>query len=101
MREWQSQTHAKWYCRYDVVIVTKYRHKTLAAIRRDIGKILRQLCRQFGLELVEGRALIGIVRHNLTHTQDGFFSSGDCCCSPVGRPDLADLGDSHAVCQAV
>lgn len=24
MREWQSQSHVKWYCRYHVVIVPKY-----------------------------------------------------------------------------
>ena len=58
MREWQSQSHVKWYCRYHVVIVPKYRQKAIfGAIRRDIGKILRELCRQFGLELVEGHAM--------------------------------------------
>lgn len=58
MREWQSQSHVKWYCRYHVVIVPKYRHKAIfGPIRRDIGKILRELCRQFGLELVEGHAM--------------------------------------------
>jgi len=38
MREWQSQAHVKWYCRYHVVIVPKYRRKSMfGVIRRDIG----------------------------------------------------------------
>ena len=31
MREWQSQTHVKWYCRYHVVIVPKYRRKSIVS----------------------------------------------------------------------
>jgi len=27
MREWQSQSHVKWYCRYHVVFTPKYRKK--------------------------------------------------------------------------
>ena len=58
MREWQSQTHVKWYCRYHVIIVPKYRRKAIfGTLRRDIGKILRELCEQFGMELVEGHAM--------------------------------------------
>ena len=38
MREWQSQTHVKWYCRYHVVIVPKYRRKSMfGAIRKDVA----------------------------------------------------------------
>jgi putative transposase len=48
----------KWYCRYHVVIVPKYRHKAIfGALRRDIGKILRELCERSGIELVEGHAM--------------------------------------------
>jgi putative transposase len=58
MREWESQSHVKWYCRYHVVIVPKYRHKAIfGALRRDIGKILRELCERSGIELVEGHAM--------------------------------------------
>jgi putative transposase len=58
MREWESQSHVKWYCRYHVVIVPKYRHKAIfGALRRDIGKILRELCEHSGIELVEGHAM--------------------------------------------
>jgi putative transposase len=58
MREWQSQTHVKWYCRYHVVIVPKYRRKSMfGAIRREVGEILKELCRRFGLGLVEGHVM--------------------------------------------
>ena len=47
MREWQSQSHVRWYCRYHVVIVPKYRHKAIfGVLRKDIGRILREVCNQ-------------------------------------------------------
>ena len=59
MREWQSQSHARWYCRYHVVWVPKYRKRAIfGEVRRGIGRIVRQLCEQHGIELVEGRALV-------------------------------------------
>lgn len=58
MREWQSQAHVKWYCRYHVVIVPKYRRKSMfGAIRREVGEIFKELCRRFGIELVEGHVM--------------------------------------------
>jgi len=35
MREWQSQSHVKWYCRYHVVIVPKYRRKSMFGTMRE------------------------------------------------------------------
>jgi len=58
MREWQSQSHVKWYCKYPVVFVPKYRRRAIyGTLRRQIGGILRELCRQVGIELVEGHAM--------------------------------------------
>ena len=58
MREWQNQSHVRWYCRYHIVIVPKYRQKAIfGTLRKDIGKILRELCDQMGIELVEGYAM--------------------------------------------
>lgn len=58
MREWQSQSHVRWYCRYHVVFVPKYRKQAIfGKLRRDIGGILRELCTQRGVELVEGHAM--------------------------------------------
>jgi putative transposase len=58
MREWQSRTHVRWYCRYHIVFVPKYRRRSLyGTLRGRVGKILRELCRQHEVELVEGHAM--------------------------------------------
>ena len=58
MKNWQSLAHTKWDCKYHVVIVPKYRQKIFFGKRREkIGEILRDLCRQKDLELVEGHAM--------------------------------------------
>ncbi len=58
MKDWRSQSHVKWDCTYHVVIVPKYRRrKFYGSLRSEIGKILRQLCRQKDIELVKGNAL--------------------------------------------
>ena len=57
MKDWQSQAHVKWECKFHVVIVPKYRKKTdFKKYRKEIGDILRDLCRQKGIELLEGNA---------------------------------------------
>ena len=58
MREWQSQAHVKHYCRYHLVFIPKYRRKAIyGVLRREIGKILRELCSQAGVNLIEGYAM--------------------------------------------
>jgi len=58
MKDWRSQAHVKWECKYHVVILPKYRRKVLyGRLRQRIGIILRELCRQKGVELVEGKAM--------------------------------------------
>ena len=58
MHEWESQAHVRWDCKYHVVFVPKYRRKALYGnLRRDVGRILRDLCRQRGVELIEGHAM--------------------------------------------
>jgi len=55
MKDWQSQAHVKWECKYHVVIVPKYREKkNFKKHRAEIGQIMRELCRQKGIELLEG-----------------------------------------------
>ena len=59
-KDWQSQSHVKWDCKYHVVILPKYRKKEFfGRTRKAIGKILRELCRQKDVELVEGKAMPG------------------------------------------
>ena len=58
MKDWKSLAHVKWDCQYHVVIVPKYRRKAFfGKMRRRIGEILRELCRQKEVELVEGNAM--------------------------------------------
>ena len=38
-------SHTSWNCKYHIVLVPKYRRKTIyGKLRKDIGKILRMLC---------------------------------------------------------
>ena len=58
MHEWQSLSHVRWDCKYHVVVVPKYRKKLLfGRLRKQIGPILRELCRQKGIELLEGHVM--------------------------------------------
>ena len=58
MRDWQSQSHVKWYCKYHVVFVPKYRrHSIYTGLRRQMVAIVHELCRQAGVDLLEGHAM--------------------------------------------
>ena len=58
MKDWQSQAHVRWDCKYHVVILPKYRRKVFyGKFQQGIGGILRDLCRQKGIVLVEGKAM--------------------------------------------
>ena len=57
MKDWQSQAHVRWECKYHIVIIPKYRKKNLyGRLRKQVGEILRDLCRQKGVDLLEGNA---------------------------------------------
>ena len=58
MHEWQSLSHVRWECKYHVVFIPKYRKKVIfGRLRRRIGPILRDLCEQRGVDLIEGHAM--------------------------------------------
>ena len=58
MKDWQSQAHVTWDCKYHVVFVPKYRRKAFyGRLRGRIGGILKELCRQKDLRLIEGHAM--------------------------------------------
>jgi putative transposase len=58
MRDWESLSHVRWDCKYHVVIVPKYRKKRLyGKFRKGVGNILRELCRQKGIEMLEGHLM--------------------------------------------
>ena len=48
-----SLAHSKWNCKYHVVFAPKYRRMVIYnQIKTDIGKILRKLCEQKGIEII-------------------------------------------------
>ena len=58
MHDWRSMSHVRWECKYHVVFIPKYRRKVLyGKLRQRIGAILRELCRQKGIELLEGHLM--------------------------------------------
>jgi putative transposase len=59
MDDWSSLSHVRWECKYHVVFIPKYRRKALyGKLRGQIGAILRDLCKQRGVELLEGKAML-------------------------------------------
>ncbi len=53
-----SLAHTKWMCKYYIVFSPKYRRKAIYnQIRRDIGEILRELCKYKGVEIIEGHLM--------------------------------------------
>ena len=47
--------HSTYRCQYHIVFAPKYRRKVIyGALRADIGKILRKLCEERKVELIEG-----------------------------------------------
>ena len=49
-----SLDHTSWRCQYHIVFAPKYRRMEIyGEIKVDIGKILRQLCQQKGVEIIE------------------------------------------------
>ena len=52
-----SIAHTSWKCQYHIVFAPKYRRMVIYnQIKADIGKILRKLCEQKGVEIIEAEA---------------------------------------------
>jgi len=52
-----SLSHTKWRCQYHVVFAPKYRRMIIyRQLKKDIGAILRKLCEQKGVEIIEAEA---------------------------------------------
>ena len=57
MTDTNSLSHSKWNCKYHIVFAPKYRRKVIyQKIKVDIGKILRKLCENKGVEIHEAEA---------------------------------------------
>ena len=53
----ESLQHTTWRCQYHVVFAPKYRRMVIyGQIKKDIGQILRTLCDQKGVEIIEVQA---------------------------------------------
>ena len=49
-----SLSHTKWDCKYHIVFAPKYRRQIIyGKIKVEIGKILRKLCEQKGVTIIE------------------------------------------------
>jgi putative transposase len=58
LRQWKNQSHVRWYCRYHVVIVPKYRKKVLfGVVRKEVGNLIKEVCERYGIEVIEGHVL--------------------------------------------
>ena len=54
----QSLSHSKWLCKYHIVFTPKYRRKIIYyQLRKDIQKIIKDLCEWKGIEIVEGHMM--------------------------------------------
>jgi len=52
-----SLAHTKWNCKYHIVFAPKYRRQVIyGKLKREIGKIIRELCERKGVEIVQAEA---------------------------------------------
>ena len=57
MSEIKSSAHSKWRCQYHIVFAPKYRRKEIyGKLKSDIGQILRKLCAEKKVEILEAEA---------------------------------------------
>ena len=57
MKDNNSLAHTRWNCKYHVVFAPKYRRQAIyGELRAEIGQILRKLCEQKGIEIIEANA---------------------------------------------
>ena len=61
MQNYESLRHTVWECKYHVVFIPKCRRKVLyGQIRRELGRVFRELAGQKESEIIEGH-LMGIM----------------------------------------
>ena len=57
MNDIKSLSHSKWRCKYHIVFAPKYRRlEVYGKLKADIGEILRKLCEQKNVNIVEAQA---------------------------------------------
>jgi len=83
MKDNDSLAHTKWKCKYHVVFAPKYRRQVIyGELRAEIGQILRKLCEQKGIEIIEANAcpssLLLILLFSPSYVSLLSFSLVDC-----------------------
>ncbi len=59
MKDSQSLSHTRWNCKYHIVFAPKFRRQIIySKLKEEIGKILRQLCEQKKVTIIEVRASV-------------------------------------------
>ena len=57
MNDIKSLSHSKWRCKYHIVFAPKYRRlEVYGKLKTDIGEILRKLCEQKNVNIIEAHA---------------------------------------------
>jgi REP element-mobilizing transposase RayT len=83
VKEYQSQSHVRYECKYHIVWCPKYRRKKLyGRLRHRFGEIMHDLCRQKGIDLIEGHACPDHVHHGFSWS----ISSPNFRLSPTCSP---------------
>ena len=55
----KSLAHTKWNCKYHIVFAPKFRRKVFYESKRlEIGKMIRELCKQKEVNLIEGEVCL-------------------------------------------
>ena len=55
--DYESLSHTKWRCQYNIVMVPKYRRQIIyGKYKVEIGKILRTICERYEVEIIEANA---------------------------------------------
>ena len=55
--EIKRTAHSSYRCQYHIVFAPKYRRKEIyGKLKKDIGEIIRKLCEQKGVEIIEAEA---------------------------------------------
>jgi putative transposase len=58
MENFESLSHVRWECKYHIIFIPKYRRKAIfGKLRAKIGQILRDLCQQKEVEILEAHAM--------------------------------------------
>ena len=85
-----SLEHTRWRCQYHVVFARKYRRMAIyGEIKSDIGMILRKLCEQKGVEIIEAEACPDHIHMLIRIPPEVQCGTGDGI--PEGKEQLDDF----------